>query len=212
VWNKGSICEYFAFLSAKYEVDVGKLFHALVSATENQTSKCGDLSFECRGIEKNKVILLITVGPKVIAQFPIPKEFFSQHDNPIKSIGRTSIFLKRLAKKSLRPYSFQIKDLRAGMKKISLKAKVVEIAKPTSVFTRFGNYATVSNVLLSDETGNIKLCLWNEQINAVSLGDLVQVENASISTFRGERQLRIGRRGAIHVLEASNVSIGFPSP
>ena len=78
-----------------------------------------------------------------------------------------------------------------------MKAKVVEIAKPTVVFTRFGNYASVANALLADETGTIKLCLWNEQIDAISVGDIVQIENASTSTFRGERQLRIGKNGIL---------------
>jgi ssDNA-binding replication factor A large subunit len=48
------------------------------------------------------------------------------------------------------------------MKKVNLKAKVIEVGKPTFVFTRFGNYACVANVLIADETGKIKLCLWNE--------------------------------------------------
>lgn len=83
------------------------------------------------------------------------------------------------------------------MKKVNLKAKVLEIAKPTLVFTRFGNYANVTNALIADETGTIKLCLWNEQIDAVSIGDTVQIENASTSTFRGEKQLRIGKKGLL---------------
>jgi replication factor A1 len=52
--------------------------------------------------------------------------------------------------------------------------------------------------LIADETGTIKLCLWNEQIDSISIGDTVQIENASTSAFRGERQLRIGRKGLIH--------------
>ena len=91
----------------------------------------------------------------------------------------------------------KIKDLRNGMKKVNLKATVLEIARPMLVFTRFGNYASVANALITDETGTIKLCLWNEQIDYVSVGDTVQIENAHVSTFRGERQLRIGRKGML---------------
>jgi ssDNA-binding replication factor A large subunit len=83
------------------------------------------------------------------------------------------------------------------MKKVNLKAKVLEIARPILVFTRFGNYASVANALIADETGMIKLCLWNEQINSISIGDTIQIENASTSTFRGERQLRIGKKGIL---------------
>lgn len=35
------------------------------------------------------------------------------------------------------------------MKQVNLKAKVLEIAKPTLVFTRFGNYASVANALIA---------------------------------------------------------------
>jgi len=69
------------------------------------------------------------------------------------------------------------------------------------VFTRFGNYASVANALIADETGTIKLCLWNEQIKSISVGDTVQLENARVSTFRGERQLRIGKNGMLSIVE-----------
>jgi len=90
------------------------------------------------------------------------------------------------------------------MKQVSLKAKVVEIAKPRLVFTRFGNYASVANALIADETGTIKLCLWNEQIGSISLGDTVQIDNVNVSMFRGERQLRIGKKGTLSIMENLN--------
>jgi replication factor A1 len=181
--NKVSPSEYLAFLSIKYEVDPDKLFYALISAGENQESTCGDLS--------------ITKGPKVVAQFPISNEFLSEKSNPIKNFSKTNLLRRRQIKKTGAPNSAHIIDLRTGMKKVSVKGKVLEIARPTLVFTRFGNYATVANALIADETGTIKLCLWNEQINSVSVGDTVQIENASVSMFRGERQLRVGKKGIL---------------
>jgi replication factor A1 len=55
--------------------------------------------------------------------------------------------------------------------------------------------------LIEDETGTIKLCLWNEQIKSVSIGDTIQVDNARMSSFRGERQLSVGRKGTISNVE-----------
>jgi len=69
------------------------------------------------------------------------------------------------------------------------------------VRARFGNYASVTNALIADETGTIKLCLWNEQINSISVGDTIQIENARTSTFRGERQLSIGKSGTLSNFE-----------
>ncbi len=199
--NKVSIGEYLAFLSIKYEVDPDKLFNALISAEENQKSTCGKLSINCRGKLRDKIVLLITKGPKVIAQFPIPKNFLLERNNPIKNLIKTNVLRRHLIKKNKRPHSLHIKNLRTGMKQVNLKAKVLEIARPTLVFTRFGNYASVANALIGDETGTIKLCLWNQQINCISVGDTVKIENARVSTFRGERQLRISKNGTVNIME-----------
>lgn len=199
--NKTSIGEYLAFLSIKYEVDPDKFFNALISAWKNQKSTCGNLSIKCRGKLRDKIILLITKGTKVVAQFLIPKEFLSERSNPIKNLRKSNMLHRHLIKKSKEPRFFCIRDLRTGMKQVSLKAKVLEIAGPTFVFTRFGNYASVANALIADETGAIKLCLWNEQIKSISVGATVQIENARVSMFRGERQLRIGKNGILSIVE-----------
>ena len=202
--NKVSPGEYLAFLSIKYEVDPDKLFYALISAGENQDSTCGDLSIKFRDKLKDKIVFLITKGTKVVAQFPISNEFLSEKNNPIKNLSKTNLLHRRQIRKDGVPYFVHIMDLRTGMKKVSVKARVLEIATPILVFTRFGNYASVANALIADETGAIKLCLWNEQINSVSVGDTIQIENANVSTFRGERQLRIGKRGMLSEVEEIN--------
>jgi replication factor A1 len=202
--NKVSPGEYLAFLSMKYEVDPDKLFYALISAGENQESMCGDLSIRFRDKLRDKIVFLITKGPKVVAQFPISNEFLSEKSNPIKNFSKTNLLRRHQIRKDGAPYFIHIIDLRTGMKKVSVKARVLEIARPILVFTRFGNYATVANALIADETGTIKLCLWNEQINSISVGNTIQIENANVSTFRGEKQLRIGKKGMLSEVEEVN--------
>jgi len=197
--NKVLPSEYLAFLSVKYEVDVDSFFNALVEAGKNQKSTCGSLSIEFREKQKKGIVLLITKGSKVVAQFPLSEEFLLQQNNPIKDAIKTNTFGRFSFRKNENPKSFCIKDLRIGMKSVNLKVKVLEIAKPLLVVTRFGNYANVANALVADDTGKIKLCLWNEQIHSISIGDTVHIENARISAFKGERQLRVGKNGAIHV-------------
>jgi replication factor A1 len=199
--NKVSIGEYLAFLSIKHEVDPDKFFYAIISAEKNQESTCGNLSIKCRGKLQDKIVLLITKGSKVVAQFPIPNDFLLERNNPIKSLRKTNLLRRHLIKKNEGPHSLNIKDLQTGMKQVNLKAKVLEIGRPILVFTRFGNYASVANALITDETGTIKLCLWNEQIKSISVGATVQIENARVSTFRGERQLRIGKNGMLSIVE-----------
>jgi replication factor A1 len=195
--NKVSIGEYLAFLSTKHEIDPDKLFRALTSAEEHQEATCGELSVLNRGKNKNNTIILISKDSKVIAQFPVSEKFLLEQNNPIRPFMGTRFASRWATKRSRNPSSLQIRDLRKGMKQINLKAKVLEIPAPKPVYTRFGNYAAVSNAVITDETGTIKLCLWNDQISTVSTGDTIQIENASMSTFRGENQLRIGRNGKI---------------
>ena len=195
--NKVLDGDYLAFLSIKYEVDPDKLFYALISAGENQKSNCGKLSIECRGKTQSKDIFLILQDSRVVAQFPIPKEFLLQRNNPIKDFLKTDRIRRHLDKKNTGSRSLLIKDLQTGMRRINLKAKVLEIPRPKLVFTRFGTPASVANVLLADETGTIKLCLWNDQIKSISIGDTIQINNARTSTFRGERQLSLGKAGTL---------------
>jgi replication factor A1 len=191
--------EYLALLTIKYEVDVDKFFNALVSAWKNRKSECGKLSIECRTKQKRTVIFLITQDSKVVAQFKISEEFLSKKKNPIKEVRNGYLNERYSTKKSGKSQTLQIKDLRIGMKRVNLKAKVVEVSKPKFVVTRFGNHASVANALVSDGTGKIKLCLWNDQIDSVAVGDTVQIEHARVSAFRNERQMRVGKNGMLRV-------------
>lgn len=202
--SKVSVGEYLALLSMKHEVDPDKLFYALVSAWKNEISTCGDLSIKCRGKLKDRVVLLITKGPKVVAQFPITKEFLLEPSSPIRNLRKDDILRRQLFKREKGPHTVRIRDLRTGMRQVNLKAKVLEIARPTVVFRGFEYSASVANALIADETGTIKLCLWNKQIDSVSVGDTVQIENAHVSMFRGERQLRIGKNGMLNIVEETN--------
>jgi len=199
--RKKSSGEYLAFLSAKYEVDPDTFFCALLSAGENRKSKCGNLSIEWRGKVKDKIMFLITNDSMVVAQLALSESFLTKEGNPIRTFMTTDMVRKYEAKKNRSPVSCSIQDLRAGMNHVNLKAKVLEVTQPRQVFTRYGNYASLAKAVIADETGRIKLCLWNDQIDAVSAGATVQIENARTSTFKGERQLSLGKAGTVSNIE-----------
>lgn len=203
--NNVSIAEYLYFLSVKYEVDFFSLFKGLSLAREKQEVSCGKLLIECRQKTRDHDVFLITNGSKVVAQFSVPKYLLDQ-PNLTRELRLVHMF-KRVSKQDTRENPKHIRDLLCGMKRISLKARVLDVPKATLVFTRFGEYARVTNALIADETGTIKLCLWNEKINTVSVDSVIKVENASVSKFRGENQLRLGKNGRLSVVENAS----FPS-
>ena len=193
------LLEYLALLSVKYGIDSNEFFDGFVEAWKRQQSACKSLSIECRKKTRDSAIFLVTDSQKVVAQFSMPKRILEE-TSPLEMFART-IVSRRTTPKRGEAENPQIGDLRSGMKRIGLKARVVEIPEPRSVFTRFGWFATVANASVKDETGTIQLPLWNKQIDTVSVGDVIQVENARVVTFRGERQLRVGRGGQLSVIE-----------
>ena len=89
-----------------------------------------------------------------------------------------------------------IADLRNGMKRVSVEATVKEKGTPRQVMSRFGTETyTVADAIVADESGSIKLTLWNEQIAQVNVNDKIRIENGYVTSFKGEIQLNVGKFG-----------------
>jgi hypothetical protein len=203
--SKISIGEYLYFLSVKYEVDFDHLIEGLTQARDNHEVSCGQLSIECRRKTLEHNVFLITNEDRVVAQFFIPKYFLDQPNQ----FGNPSCnyLLRRIAARDIPENPKQIRDLRLGMKRIDIKARVLNIPEAKVVPTRYGEYARVTNALIADETGTIKLCLWNERVNAVHVNSVVKITNANVTKFRGEKQLSLGRNAGLSMVESAD----FPS-
>jgi ssDNA-binding replication factor A large subunit len=81
------------------------------------------------------------------------------------------------------------------MKNIDVKGTITEKSETREVYSRYGyNVHRVSYAVLSDGANTIKLILWNDQIDQVSIGDTIQIENGYVSQFRGITQLNVGKR------------------
>jgi len=86
------------------------------------------------------------------------------------------------------------------MKRVEVVAQVVEKGNPRQVMSRFKDEAyTVADATVQDDTGTIKLTLWNEQIDQVNQGDTIKVENGYITAFKGEIQLNVGKYGKMTI-------------
>jgi len=193
------LVEYLAMISMKYEINSDDFFDSFVEAWKHQESTCKSLLIECRKKTRDNAVFLITNGFRVVAQFPISKRILEETSSP-KMFARTWVS-RRTIPEIIKIEHPRIEDLKSGMNRINLEARILEIPRPRNVITRFGNFATVTNAKVTDETGIIQLPLWNNQIDTVSVGDTIQVENARVVTFRGERQLRVGRGGQLSVIE-----------
>ena len=94
-----------------------------------------------------------------------------------------------------------IKDLHNGDKRVSVEAKVVEKSDVRQVQSRFKNETyRIVDAVVADESGSIKLTLWNEQIDLVNVGDNIKIDNGYITSFKGEIQLNVGKFGSLKVV------------
>jgi len=73
-------------------------------------------------------------------------------------------------------------------------------------FNKFGKTGRVCSATIKDDTGSMKLTLWNEQIDEVNVGDKIHVKNGYVSEFKDEKQLSTGKFGTLEVLEKSGVT------
>jgi replication factor A1 len=93
-----------------------------------------------------------------------------------------------------------IKDLADGMKRVSVEGKVVEKGDAREVKSRYKDETyRIVDAVIADETGSIKLTLWNEQIEQVNVGDNIKIENGYVTSFKGEAQLNVGKFGKMTV-------------
>ena len=95
----------------------------------------------------------------------------------------------------------KISELRSGQSRVEIEATVKEIEEPRA-FNKFGRDITVANALDMDESGSIKLSLWNSDIEKVKVGDKIKISNGFVNEFKGEKQLTAGKFGKMEVLGA----------
>jgi len=92
-----------------------------------------------------------------------------------------------------------IKDLQARQGQVDLIAEVTEKGDIRE-FDKFGKKGRVCNAKIKDDTGDVKLTLWNEQIDQIKVGDKVHIINGWVAEWQGEKQLSTGKFGQLEVV------------
>jgi len=204
-YKDGRVLEYLARIAMLHKVDSSEFFNRIVEAWNRDGSECEQLAIKCRKRTKDSAIFLFTKGRRrareVVAQFPISIAILGGK-NQLESYAET-ILARTSSVKNFGGVTSKIGDLKVGMKKVSLKAEVLEIPESKIVYTRYGSTACISNALIKDETGSMKMSLWNHQIRMVHKGDVIDVKNGEVTLFSSERQLRLGRSGSLSVIECA---------
>ncbi len=101
----------------------------------------------------------------------------------------------------------EIKDLKPKEGNVEVVGEVTEKGDIRE-FEKFGKQGRVCNAKIKDASGEIKLSLWNEQIDQVNVGDTVKITNGYVNEWQGELQLTTGKFGSLEITAPSDVKPG----
>ncbi|MFH1358311.1 MAG: SOSS complex subunit B family protein [archaeon] len=90
----------------------------------------------------------------------------------------------------------KISELTIGQGNVEVEGTLKEIGE-TRTFNKFGKELKVANAILKDDSGTIKLTLWNDDVARFNNGDKVKVVNGYVNEFQGEKQLTSGKFGSL---------------
>lgn len=97
----------------------------------------------------------------------------------------------------------QISELKPRQGNVEVIGTVNNKGSPRE-FNRPGSQGKVCNAKLKDDSGEITLSLWNEQVDQVNNGDRIQIKNGYVSEWQGEMQLSTGKFGTLDIVGHSD--------
>ncbi len=102
------------------------------------------------------------------------------------------------------PKNIKVIGLKPGMENVNIIVRVLEAGQPRVIQTRAG-LRTISEAVVGDDSGRIKLVLWGRHAGKVKTGQVIRINGAWVTSFKGLVQLNVGSRGKI-----TEESIEFP--
>jgi replication factor A1 len=102
---------------------------------------------------------------------------------------------------------FKIEEIRRDMGDVTLVARVLDPGEIREFLRKDGSKGLVRTVLLGDETGKIRLTLWNDQAKlSLQEGESLEIINASSRERYGQVEIQAGGNT---VLRKSRQEVGF---
>ena len=93
----------------------------------------------------------------------------------------------------------KISEIDEDSENINIEGKVVDIEPVRAISTKYGQ-GKLALAHVEDDSGEIELVLWGDQVENTNVGDEVKVEGAFVRDFNDYLQLSIPREGSLEVL------------
>jgi len=100
--------------------------------------------------------------------------------------------------------SVKVESLDPRSRQLNLTVKVVSKSEPRETISRSdGSTHRVVDALVGDETGCVYMTLWDDNIDKVKEGDIIDIKNGYVSLFKGSMRLNIGRFGSFETSQGT---------
>lgn len=103
----------------------------------------------------------------------------------------------------------KVENIVPDMRKVTIKARIVSISDVNTFDRDDGDEGKVQNMVLGDDTGTIRLTLWDEQTEIaekVSEGDAIKIGGAyTVEDDRGNAELRLGDEAQVKMADEDEV-------
>ena len=98
----------------------------------------------------------------------------------------------------------KVGELNSYSRRVNTIVKVVSMTETREVSSRMDQTThRVADALVGDDTGSIYLTLWDDAIDQIKEGQILQIKNAYVNLFRGSMRLNLGRYGSYEVAESA---------
>ena len=87
---------------------------------------------------------------------------------------------------------------------INVVGKVERKGVPKLVDTKYGASKKVCGAFLKDETGEVRLTLWDSDVERIQNGYTIKIRNGYARPFRGEKYLSSGFYGSIDIISTNS--------
>ena len=105
-------------------------------------------------------------------------------------------------------HKLEIKNLISGMQNAVLETMVISVSDVYE-FNKNNTKGKVKNLIIGDNTGSVRLSLWNEDVDKydISEGDMIKVSGYVKEDNLGRLELRLGKNGTIEKSEGKKIDI-----